>query len=170
MNKFTTNEFSEDTAAAAAYSVSGLFVLHAVLLGLAWLLMAPFGVLISRYGKPGPGVKPAGPARWYVWHRAVQTSAVALTVVGVAISLAETGSEFQSHFFHAHGSLGLAVALLAGAAPTTPRRVTHSNLQPEAEPRQRRTRVERHNHGDTTRTTTSSAQLTVASEQQSCSS
>jgi len=108
----------QEPLGAAEYTVPSLLVLHAVLMGAAWLLMAPLGVIIARYGKPPPSApKGGGPDKWFIVHRATQSMAVLLTVVGVIMSISETDSLFQEHLFNAHTTMGVIVSAVALVQP-----------------------------------------------------
>ena len=102
------------------YSVPSLLVLHAVLMMIAWLLLAPLGVVIARFGKPVAAMAMGGPAKggaggvapWFVYHRATQVAAALLTIVGAVLGIAETDTTFGEHLFSSHAMLGITVLVL----------------------------------------------------------
>ena len=85
---------------------------HAVLMGLAWLLLAPLGVVIARYTK-APPVTQGAPARWFLLHRGTQIAAVLLTAVGVPLAIASTGDTYAQHLFNSHTVMGVVVSIFA---------------------------------------------------------
>ena len=103
---------------APAQSMSRLFWVHAICMGLAWLVLAPLGVQIARFGREEPQVtvatkgQPAKPASWFVWHRRVQTVSSVLMLVGLVTVYAAVDSDGIAHVRNAHGSLGLLTLLL----------------------------------------------------------
>eukprot|EP00966_Prymnesium_polylepis_P180418 4177955-Prymnesium_polylepis.2 len=101
------------------YSVPSLLGLHAVLMMIAWLLLAPFGVVVARFGKPSGVAKGGGGgvAPWFVYHRATQVAAAFLTVIGAALGIAETDTTFGDHLFSSHATLGIAVLALVLVQP-----------------------------------------------------
>ena len=98
---------------APARSMSQLFWIHAICMGFAWLVLAPLGVQISRYGRQEPQAtiatkgQPAKPAPWFVWHRRVQTASSLLMLIGLVTVYAAVDEEGSTHVHNAHGSLGL---------------------------------------------------------------
>lgn len=86
---------------------SDLWAVHGALMGLAWLVLAPAGVMAARYGKG-----PLGAPRWLQIHRGAQLLAVLLTAAGAAVGAAAAADEGLPHFDSAHGKLGLAVGVL----------------------------------------------------------
>jgi len=106
------------------------YTIHAVLMGVAWLLLAPAGALISRFGKhhlgsapPPPAAaaaaaaqgKPPAPAAWFRLHRWLMVAAVLLTVVGTAVSFKMVKGEHMSYTHSVLGVVVVAASLLQGA-------------------------------------------------------
>ena len=92
-----------------------IYFVHAALAGAAWLLLAPAGVLISRFGKAPPPLPPAAAgakppvARWFRAHRALLGGAVLLTVAGAVTAFVMVGG---AHFASTHAWLGSALLVL----------------------------------------------------------
>eukprot|EP00966_Prymnesium_polylepis_P065587 1522214-Prymnesium_polylepis.1 len=84
-------------------------------MGLSWLLLAPLGVLVARYGKTA--LKGGEPAKWFLVHRASQSMAVLMTIVGVVVAIAETDSLFGEHMFNAHTTMGIVVTAIMVIQP-----------------------------------------------------
>jgi hypothetical protein len=58
---------------------------------LAWLMFAPFGILVSRF------FKEEWPTRWFNAHRGLQSVALILTIVAAAIELHKHGVPSKPH-------------------------------------------------------------------------
>ena len=93
------------------------FFAHSLLMGLAWMLLAPAGVLLARFGKVSLGeAKSAKPAAWFRFHRALLAAALMLSVAG--FTLAFFMVDESRHLASAHSIMGvalLAASLLQGA-------------------------------------------------------
>jgi len=102
------------------YEVPALLVTHSLLMGIAWLVLAPLGVVVSRFGKPAPGAPPkagGGPATWYIVHRATQMLAVLFSIVGIVLSIPETDTTYGQHLFNAHTGMGVALSAVMLVQP-----------------------------------------------------
>jgi len=99
--------------------MSSLFWVHALAMGFAWLVVAPFGMQISRYGrmraqlsKTAEDPAPAGKAAWFVWHRALQTLATVLVIGGLVSVVAAVDSDGMEHLDNMHSHVGTVTILL----------------------------------------------------------
>ena len=99
---------------AVSYRSIDLFVLHGVLMWIAWLVLAPAGALLARFGKgiqarlPG-STKPL----WFASHRLLMPLAALLTLVGFGVGVdmvSEAGAT-------AHAKLGYLLFVLAMLQP-----------------------------------------------------
>uniref|UniRef100_A0A7S3RTD0 Cytochrome b561 domain-containing protein n=1 Tax=Emiliania huxleyi TaxID=2903 RepID=A0A7S3RTD0_EMIHU len=88
------------------------YAIHAVLMGLAWLALAPLGAAIARYSAKAVGGSGGGggkqPVVWFHLHRGLMAGAVLLTVAGATVSY----SMVEEHHSYTHSVLG--TAMLAG--------------------------------------------------------
>jgi hypothetical protein len=66
-------------------SERGVALAHGAFMLGAWLVLVPIGVAIARYFKDGE-------ARWFLLHRTLMFAAVLLTIVGVIVIVAYTGT------------------------------------------------------------------------------
>jgi dopamine beta-monooxygenase len=99
--------------------VSRFVIVHGALLGVAWLVLAPLGILVAMLRKRVGG-------RWFLLHQRAFTAAGVLTVAGCAVAIVNV----DVHAASAHGIVGLVlfgfvvVQLLSGfarpAAPQAP--------------------------------------------------
>ena len=87
-----------------------LVTLHAVMLVVAWALLAPLGALLAAY-------RDRIGAHWFKLHRALQVVAVGATAVGFVAIVLATKHARLSHWRDDHGKLGLAVAIMAALLP-----------------------------------------------------
>ena len=78
-----------------------------IMMGLAWLVLAPAGVIVARHGKATLGAP-----RWLQLHRGSQLLVVLLTVAGIAVAAAAADEEKISHFHSTHSMLGMAIGAL----------------------------------------------------------
>jgi len=85
---------------------------HAVLMSIAWALMAPIGIMASAFR----GLLPEK-GQWFKIHRAVQVAVVVLTVIGFVIAVLFTAESGNSHFSNGHMMMGLWVTILAVMQP-----------------------------------------------------
>ncbi|CAD6885720.1 unnamed protein product [Tilletia controversa] len=83
-----------------------LFLAHMIIMSIAWMGLVPAGILIGRYGRT------LFPASWLRVHRAVQISAVALTIVGFGLAYQACSDAGIPHFGKTHQRVGLAMFIL----------------------------------------------------------
>lgn len=89
-----------------------LLVLHGALMLTAWAGLLPAGAVIARYCKVTPHQRfPAelDNQSWWEWHQRFQYTGIALSVLGLAAVLGQTGGGFGT----THGQLGLGLVLLS---------------------------------------------------------
>ena len=99
---------------AVSYRSIRLFVLHGVLMWVAWLVLAPAGALLARFGK-GIQAKLPGSKKplWFAMHRLLMPLAALLTLVGFGVGVemvTEAGAT-------AHGKLGYFLFVLTMLQP-----------------------------------------------------
>jgi heme A synthase len=70
----------------------------------AWMLIAPLGILIARYGRTM--------FTWFPAHRAVQLFAFFLIFIGFFLAVAGVQIDTGDHFSQTHNQLGLAMFIL----------------------------------------------------------
>ncbi len=90
------------------------FILHALIMLFAWLVLIPIGILSARFFKVLPGQdwpKELDNQLWWRLHRITQYSGVILMLIGAYIAITESGGLELS----VHGVLGVAAVLLACA-------------------------------------------------------
>lgn len=95
-------------------SLDSKYVLHAVLMWLAWLVLAPAGSLIARFGKKLEA-KVGGKPLWFAAHRVLMPTAAALTLGGFVTAVVMVGSENRAATTHA--AMGYVVFCLAMLQP-----------------------------------------------------
>ena len=109
---------------------SSLFWVHAWVMVLAWLVLAPTGAMVARFGKraevqaaasaaqPSKPSVPVRKARWFLWHRRLQLSAVVLSAVGTAAVVGAKSVDGLPHLLSLHSHLGTTtlVCMLVQAA------------------------------------------------------
>lgn len=70
----------------------------------AWMIFAPLGILIARFGRTM--------FTWFPAHRAVQSFAVLLIFIAFFLAVAGVGIDSGDHFAYTHNKLGLAMFIL----------------------------------------------------------
>ena len=98
-------------ATVAQPKLAAVYAAHAAVMFVAWLLLAPAGVLVARHAKKllGAGV----PARWFVAHRAALGATALLTVIGASLGFDMVDGEH--HLATSHARLGLLMLILTVA-------------------------------------------------------
>ena len=79
----------------------GPYFVHGVLLGIAWMLLAPISSVLGRWFKYWK--------QWFKLHRAMFILATILTLVGVGLAVIESGTLYRSDSSpatRAHGAMG----------------------------------------------------------------
>jgi hypothetical protein len=80
---------------------------HGILMALAWVVCAPFGVFVARYLKNRMG------SSWFSWHRGIFLLVACLTILGFGLIEADKGgitsSNLSTHFTDIHGIIGLVI-------------------------------------------------------------
>jgi len=97
---------------------SSLFWVHAWMMALAWLVVAPTGAMVARFGKrsearaASSASQPSKPgaaspkAAWFLWHRRLQLSAVALSAIGAVAVFGAVSVDGLPHLLSFHSKLG----------------------------------------------------------------
>lgn len=70
----------------------------------AWMLVAPLGIMVARFGRTM--------FSWFSAHRAVQLFAFLLIFIGFISAIAAVQIESGRHFTFSHNQLGLAMFVL----------------------------------------------------------
>lgn len=73
---------------------------------LGWLILAPSGVLVGRFGRT------LFPARWFPTHRVIQSSAFIAIFIGFFLAVGAISVTPVGHFSDKHMKLGLALVIL----------------------------------------------------------
>lgn len=94
---------------------SPAFWWHAAAMSLAWLIVAPAGMQVARFGKRAEAGEAGttttkGKARWFLWHRRLQLLVVALTAGGVAAANVAVDADALKHFRTTHSMVGVVTA------------------------------------------------------------
>jgi len=79
---------------------------HAILMGTAWLAVAPVAALIARHGRL------LLPRRWLTAHIALQSLGALLTFLGFAMAVMMNSETGYQHFDSTHAQLGLLIVAL----------------------------------------------------------
>ena len=82
-------------------------VWHGIAMGLAWLISMPVGLYAARHMRNA-----LGGGQWLLVHRFFSQACMALTLVGVALAVAE-GEDRRRHLGSAHSLWGTVVAVIA---------------------------------------------------------
>lgn len=69
-----------------------------------WMLIAPLGILIARYGRTM--------FKWFPVHRGMQFTAFLLIFIAFFLAIAAVGMEGGPHFAYTHNKVGLALFIL----------------------------------------------------------
>lgn len=84
----------------------------------AWLVLAPLGMQVARFGKAAAEMKGSADANdgkkasWFLWHRAVQTLVVVTSAVGVLSIILAINDSNLPHFDSTHSILGTLTSAL----------------------------------------------------------
>ena len=82
-----------------------IYLVHMIFMILAWLILAPLGVLLARYGRTL--------FSWYPAHRAVQLGTLLAMFIGFFLGVAGlVTSGAKHHFNKTHHQVGLAMLIL----------------------------------------------------------
>lgn len=86
---------------------------HAILMVLAWALLAPLGILIARLVRRGKleDLKIGSNQSWFVLHRGLMVTAVTITIISLIIIMVNRGGWSKSAGTHA--ILGIITVVLA---------------------------------------------------------
>lgn len=99
---------------AVSYRSIDLFVLHGVLMWAAWLVLAPAGAMLARFGK---GIKAKLPGSekplWFATHRLIMPLVALLTLIGFSVGV-DMVSEAAAT---AHAKIGYLLFVLAMLQP-----------------------------------------------------
>lgn len=79
---------------------------HASLMAVSWLVAAPVGAFIARYGKPLGHV-------WFLAHRSISSVAIVASIVGLVLSFLNVQALAAGHLATPHAVVGALVTLLA---------------------------------------------------------
>jgi hypothetical protein len=93
--------------------MSGAFLIHAILMMVAWLLLLPAGALVARFRKVTPRQnwpQALDNLLWWHLHRALQYSGVACALTGFAVAYLAVG---RLPWALAHVQIGMIVIALA---------------------------------------------------------
>lgn len=83
-----------------------LIKVHAILMAIAWGILAPFAVLLARFGR-------ATTFKWVAAHQWIQiVGTTGLTLAGFGVAVAAVAANHESQFRGGHQKLGLAITIL----------------------------------------------------------
>mmetsp|Transcript_16877 Transcript_16877/g.28040 ORF Transcript_16877/g.28040 Transcript_16877/m.28040 type:complete len:641 (+) Transcript_16877:44-1966(+) len=99
---------ADGTSSATVSMTAKLVLIHGLLMGFAWVLIAPLGAATSRFAR---GVLPKG--RWFVAHRVLMILAALMTIGGFAVAVLIS----KVHFNNTHAQLGLLIFVLTILQP-----------------------------------------------------
>ena len=116
------------TGEVEAVPLAGLIIAHGVMMGIAWAILVPTGVMAARFckglGASAPAAHgtdhstkadahaaPASVPCWFRTHQLAQGLAVVLTVIAFSVIAAHVGSD--KHFQSGHSVVGIVVVVLA---------------------------------------------------------
>jgi len=102
-------DFFTGEVAGGSFSTNDMRLTHAILMVLAWMIFAPAGIFIARFGHKYKW--------WFYVHIAIMVAAAVLCIVGLAIGIIMTSSDFKQtdRLILIHSFLGLFVTIGACA-------------------------------------------------------
>ncbi|RYG54384.1 hypothetical protein EON66_07210 [archaeon] len=89
-----------------------LWIVHGVLMALAWLVFFPSGILIARYGRKLTTPHSKRPV-WFLAHWVLQFLGFMTTIAALGVALDMT--TVDSHFAHPHNVFGLVLVCMCAA-------------------------------------------------------
>jgi hypothetical protein len=115
----STGAFTAASSTAGSVSRSTLVVgAHGVIMFCAWGVLAPAGALVARYARHWKDHSTNRSPVWHATHRTLQTTALFMSVCGLALAVVLVAPTPGQHFSGAHHVLGLIVVLLGLLQPS----------------------------------------------------
>lgn len=94
------------TANGSSEKYERLIKIHAILMAVGWGILAPFAVLLARFGR-------ATTFKWVAAHQWIQiVGTTGFTLAGFGLAVAAVAANDESHFRGGHQKLGLAITIL----------------------------------------------------------
>lgn len=81
-----------------------IYLVHMIFMVLGWMLLAPLGILIGRFGRTM--------FNWFPAHRAIQSIAFLFIFIAFFLAIAAVTYDDNIHFKQTHNQLGLAMVIL----------------------------------------------------------
>lgn len=101
VNLLLTNATAQ--VAAKGYSSSPIYLIHGILMVLAWFVMALFGSLVARFGRTMYGTK------WFPIHVTLMILVILITIISAVLVIWKTKPNFKTP----HNLLGLIITITA---------------------------------------------------------
>ena len=92
-----------------------VFVIHGVMMFIAFGMFMPAAVAWSRFGRPGEGQPPSG--TWLKWHMWLMIAATAFVAISAFVAIGEINERGATHLDSAHTKWGLALMFIVAAQP-----------------------------------------------------
>jgi len=103
----TTVDFATGAAQVGSGTTNSILLAHAILMWLAWLVMAPLTAIASRYIRNDPCL--ADSSSWIQLHKRGAAAVMALSLVGLALAVAGVSKTGLPHIVSAHAKVGIAL-------------------------------------------------------------
>lgn len=100
----STSTSSSSSGRDLSSNMVRIYLVHMIFMVLGWMLLAPIGILIGRYGRTM--------FNWFPAHRAVQSVAFLFIFIAFFLAIAAVGYDTGMHFVNTHNQLGLAMVIL----------------------------------------------------------
>ncbi|UZJ53198.1 hypothetical protein CBS101457_002518 [Exobasidium rhododendri] len=85
-------------------NITRIYLVHMIFMVVGWMLIAPLGILIARYGRTL--------FKWFPAHRGLQLFATLLIFIAFFLAIAAVGMTGGAHFAYTHNKVGLALFIL----------------------------------------------------------
>lgn len=97
-----THDFVTGETQKVAIKMPVILVLHAIFMGLAWIILLPAGMLMARYGK-----KTFREGKWFEYHKKLQCTGLGFSLLALLFGLLK-GTQTQLFHF----AIGIAIMVI----------------------------------------------------------
>jgi methionine sulfoxide reductase catalytic subunit len=108
----TTIDFATGASRVGDKPQNTMFLLHGIFMWLAWLVLAPMTSIASRYFRDDPCVPAGSSPSWIQLHKYGASTVLALSVIGMILSIVATTESRLGHFLSVHGRIGMALVAM----------------------------------------------------------